>query len=101
MAPSETSDTGDVRRIGQQGGCGRIWRDHLPPGWLALSQATEGAQVVTIADDVTCPDVAAVERHMATWHDGKGVEACRLPICAAVLTWRPCAVLVIDVASSA
>jgi hypothetical protein len=98
MAPAETGETGDMRQIGQQQDRGHVWRDHLPPGWLALAQ---GDRVVTIADDVRCPDVAAVARHMATYHASEGVEACRLPICAAALTWRPCTVFAVDVASSA
>lgn len=78
----------------------RIWRQALPAGWLALMSTGATGATVAVADDVAAPAVAAVARHLLTDHPREGVEACRLPICAAVESWRPVADAE-DIASSA
>lgn len=57
-----------------------------------LLTAREGSAVVSVADDVPSPLVAAAVRHLLEVHAVEGgIGACRQPYCNAAGEWRPAA----------
>lgn len=81
---------GSIPKIGVSNGGHTpiIQRRAMPEGWLAVVSRGRAGVVITVADDVPGPMIAAVERHVLEAHAAPGVDACHQPTCSMSEAWR-------------